>query len=108
VILVDSLDEALSFNPDVNIAQLLRLVQDFPPQVHFTSRSNNQWLFDLVGEPTLDLIADAPPGLDEVRAYAVSRLDLVLGPRRSVAAQRVADKSNGNFLYALSRSQRSG
>ena len=61
-ILVDSLDEALSFNPDTNIAQLLRLVQDFPRQVRFllTCRSKNQRVFDLVGQPTLDLIADAP------------------------------------------------
>ena len=76
VILVDSLDEALSFHPETNIAQLLRLVQDFPRQVRFllTCRSNNERVYDLVGQPTLDLITDAPPGLDEVRTYAAARL----------------------------------
>jgi hypothetical protein len=102
VILVDSLDEALSFNPDVNIAQLLRL--DFPPQVRFllTCRSHNQRVFDLIGEPTkiLDLVTQAPPGLDEVQVYAVSRLSSVSEPARTRVAERVAEKSKGNFLYA--------
>jgi hypothetical protein len=102
VILIDSLDEALSFNPEVNIAQLFRLVQDFPPQVRFlvTGRSNEQRVFNLVGQPTLDLIANAPPGLDEVRVYAASRLHWVPEPSRSSAATRIAEKSKGNFLYA--------
>jgi hypothetical protein len=101
-ILVDALDEALSFNPDTNIAQLLRLVQDFPPQVRFllTCRSNNQRVFDLVGPPTLDLITDAPPGLDEVKTYAASRLVAAPEPARNAVAERVAEKSKGNFLYA--------
>jgi hypothetical protein len=101
-ILVDSLDEALSFNPDTNIAQLLRLLQDFPPQVRFflTCRSNDHRVFDLVGPPTLDLIADAPPGVDEVRAYAAGRLAAVPEPGRNAAADLVAQKSKGNFLYA--------
>ena len=101
-ILVDSLDEALSFNPDTNIAQLLRLVQDFPRQVRFllTSRSNNQRIFDLVGQPTLDLIADAPAGLDEVKTYAVARLAAAPEPQRAAVVESVALKSKGNFLYA--------
>ncbi|MDD5266650.1 MAG: hypothetical protein PHO08_05925 [Methylococcales bacterium] len=102
VILVDSLDEALSFNPENNIAQLLRLVGDFPSQVRFlvTCRSKIQRVFDLVGKPALDLIADAPAGLDDVRAYAASRLNAVPEPGRSAAAERIAEKSEGNFLYA--------
>jgi NACHT domain len=102
VVLVDSLDEAVSFNPEVNIAQLLGLVQDFPRQVRFlvTSRSNEQRVFNLVGQPTIDLIANAPPGLDEVRDYAAARLNEVPEPSRSSAATRIAEKSKGNFLYA--------
>jgi hypothetical protein len=102
VILVDSLDEALSFNPDNNIAQLLRVVHDFPPQVRFllTCRSNNPRVFDLVGGPSLDLIADAPVGVDEVRIYGIARLAAVPEPARSTLATSVAAKSRGNFLYA--------
>lgn len=101
-ILVDSLDEALWFNPDSNIAQLLRLVEDFPPQVRFllTCRANNRRVFELVGTPTLDLIADAPPGLDEVRSYARGRLARLPEPARGELAERIAQSSKGNFLYA--------
>lgn len=103
VILVDSLDEALSFNPDSNIAQLLRLVDDFPPQVRFvaTCRSDSAAIFDLGRVATLDLVANAPPGQDEILPYARARLKDVPEPGRTEAAQRVATRSNGNFLYAF-------
>lgn len=102
VILVDSLDEALAFSDDNNITQLLKLVNDFPSQVRFllTCRSKNDRVFDLIGPPTLDLITDAPPELDEVKLYAIARLRAVPEPARSSASARIADKSNGNFLYA--------
>jgi hypothetical protein len=101
-ILIDSLDEAIGFNAESNIVQLLRLADDFPPQVRcfLTCRSNSERVFDLVGEPTLDLIKDAPPGLDEVRLYALSRLSSVSEPMGTLAADRIAEKSKGNFLYA--------
>lgn len=99
VILVDSLDEALTFHSETNIAQLLRLVQDFPKQVRFllTSRSNNERVFDLVGQPTLDLITDAPPGLDEVKTYAAARLADAPEPQRSVVIDCVAQQSRATF-----------
>ncbi|MBI5578752.1 MAG: hypothetical protein HY895_06330 [Deltaproteobacteria bacterium] len=102
VILVDSLDEALAFNAETNITQLLKLTSDFPPQVRFffTCRSNSVRVFDVIGPATLDLIADAPPALDEVKLYAVARLNAVPEPARSDTAERIARKSNGNFLYA--------
>jgi hypothetical protein len=103
VILVDSLDEAITFNAENNITQLLKLVSDFPPQVRFllTCRSNSERVFNLISPPTLDLIADAPPGLDEVQTYAISRLNSVPEVKRKMLASRVAEKSGGNFLYAF-------
>ncbi len=102
VILVDSLDEALTFSAQDNIVQLLGLAKDFPPQVRFllTSRSNSERVFDLVGLSTLDLVADAPPALDEVLPYVAGRLASIPEPGRSVAASRISAKSAGNFLYA--------
>jgi hypothetical protein len=103
-ILVDSLDEALTFNADSNITQLMNLVNDFPDQVRFifTCRSKSDRVFNLVGQPTLDLIVDAPAGQqDEVELYAKSRLDGVAEPQRSQLASRIAEKSGGNFLYAF-------
>lgn len=103
VLLIDSLDEALSFHADNNIVQLLRLTNDFPSQVRFvlTCRSKSDRVFDLLGEPSLDLIGDAPPGLDEVSQYAFLRLQAAPEPGRSEMAGRVAAKSQGNFLYAF-------
>jgi hypothetical protein len=102
VILVDSLDEALTFGPEENITALLGLVSDFPSKVHFicTSRSQVERVTDAVGQPALDLIKDADPNVDELELYAKLRLAAVAEPRRSALAQRVAEKSGGNFLYA--------
>src|SRR5262249_52812373 len=97
------LDEALTFNPDNNIVQLLGLASDFPSFVRFilTSRSNSDRVFDRVGRPTIDLIADAPKNTDEVAEYVAARLEPLPKALRSVAASRIAAKSDGNFLYAF-------
>jgi hypothetical protein len=101
-VLLDSLDEALTFNAQESITALLKLVDDFPPQVRFvcTCRSNSERVFDVVGQPSLDLIVNAPPELDEVKTYTYARLVKVTEPRRSALAEQVAAKSKGNFLYA--------
>src|SRR4029079_14341039 len=117
VILVDSLDEALGFGADNNLVQLLGVANDFPPQVRFilTSRSNNERVFDLVGPSRLDLIANAPANIHEVRPYVTGTLAPppahlrtphpprrapLPEPDRTTAALRIAAKSEGNFLYA--------
>src|SRR5262249_16087539 len=53
-----------------------------------------------VGKSSLDLLADAPPNLDEVAPYVHAHLVNVPEPDRTTAAKRVAAKSEGNFLYA--------
>ena len=102
VVLVDSLDEALTFNRERSIAHLMQLVNDFPPNVRFilTTRANNARVTALVGEPRLDLIKDAPPGTDEVKTYALARLAGVAEERRQALAETVASRSQGNFLFA--------
>jgi hypothetical protein len=104
VILVDSLDEALTFNPENNITQLLKLVNDFPRQVRFvfTCRSNSEQVFGLLRQrPTLDLTDNAPKDKDEVEIYANSRLSKVAEPQRSELSKRIAKQSGANFLYAF-------
>ena len=102
VILVDSLDEAVTFDAGNNIARLLGGCTDLPAQVKFlvTSRSNVEAVTRIFGNATLDLIANAPPGLDEVRIYAAARLAHLAKPARGKVAQLVAGQSHGNFLYA--------
>ena len=103
VVLIDSLDEALTFSRERSIAHLMQLVSDFPPQVRFilTTRSNNARVTALVGQPHLDLIKDAPPGIeDEVKIYALVRLAGLAEERRTSLATAIAAKSQGNFLFA--------
>jgi hypothetical protein len=102
VILVDSLDEALLIDRVDNIARLLAAAHDLPEQVRFivTARTNNQEVTDLIGAASLDLIADAPPQLDEVLVYAQARLAPIPEPTRTQAAAQVTKSSHGNFLYA--------
>ena len=101
-VLIDSLDEALTFSADSSIPHLLKLANDFPPQVRFflTCRTNSERVFDLVGPRTLDLLADVPNNLDEVQPYVWAQLAQVPEPDRTTAAARIAAKSEGNFLYA--------
>jgi hypothetical protein len=98
-ILVDSLDESLTFHPTENIAQLLKLARDFPPQVRFvlTGRSNEDRVTAAVGKAALDLDASQD---DDVKSYVEARLAGRPDPERTTLAARIAEGSKGNFLYA--------
>lgn len=102
VVLIDSLDEALTFHSEDTITSLLRLVNDFPPQFRFicTSRTNIDRVTDAVGQPALDLVADAPAGTDDVKVFALARLATLPEPSRTALADNLTVKSKGNFLYA--------
>ena len=54
----------------------------------------------LIGVPHLDLIRDAPPGVVEVKMYALVRLAGLAEERREKLAATIAAKSQGNFLFA--------
>jgi WD40 repeat protein len=107
LILVDALDEALTFDQDDNIVTLLADVtddpRDLPNQVRFlvTGRPDPR-VVDLIGKPALDLVDDAPDSQHDVHAYAERRLASVVAEpaaRRHLAA-RIAAAGAGNFLYA--------
>jgi WD40 repeat protein len=107
LILVDALDEALTFDQDDNLVTLLAAVtddpRDLPQQVRFivTSRPDPR-VTDLIGKPVLDLIDDAPADQHDVQAYAARRLTPVLADatERNELASRIAEQGLGNFLYA--------
>jgi hypothetical protein len=103
VILVDSLDEALLFRDENNIAQLLKLAADFPPSVRFllTCRTQSDRVFEILGQkPTRDLVLNAPRPREELRQYVAARLAGIPEPPRGTLAARVADASGENFLVA--------
>jgi WD40 repeat protein len=105
LILVDALDEAMTYNLDKNLVTLLSHITsdaaDLPHQVRFllTTRPDPRILY-LIREPSLDLIADTPADVDDVRVYAFHRLHVLADPRRGILADRVAKEGKGNFLYA--------
>lgn len=105
VILVDSLDEALTINNDENIMTLISNIiddpADLPANVRFilTSRPDPRVLRS-IGKASLDLIDDSPDGIDDVQEYAYRRLQTLSDPKREELANLVSSAGSGNFLYA--------
>ncbi len=103
--MIDSLDEALTYNPEENIAFLLAEFLDDPGdlpegiQFILTGRPDPR-LQNLFGPGNLDLIADAPADMDDVRIYASARLHYLEEARQFELARRVSTASAGSFLYA--------
>jgi len=104
-ILVDALDEALTFKP-VHLVELLRDIlqaqNPLPGGLRFllTARSQEARVLDRLGRADVDLATDIPLHVDDLHDYAQARL-LELGePARSTLARRVTEKRQGNFLYA--------
>ena len=104
LILVDSLDEALTFDPQENIAYLLAQYtddpDDLPSQVRLllTGRPDPR-LKARYGQPDLDLVDMAPDNLDDVRRYAATRLKDAPDPLRTESVAQISAASRGNFLY---------
>ena len=103
LVAVDALDEALTFDdPDNHLVALLATVRSDPPphlRLLVTSRPDDR-ITVVLGQPSLDLVGDKPPKVDDVLAYAVNRLRADSVPEYVPLAQHVADASDGNFLYA--------
>lgn len=108
LVLVDSLDEAQTFDPEQNIAALLAQVTDpenrLPAVMHFllTGRFNDPRLRSLFRAPDLDLIANAPSDDKEndIIQYGIDRLAGWDEARVRALAKKISDASQGNFLYA--------
>lgn len=102
-VLVDSMDEALTYNPEENIPQLVADAtcspENLPVKVRFllTSRPDLRIISSL-GKPALDLIDNKPSDTDDVYVYVKGQLGTV--PTSEAVARRIADTGRGNFLYA--------
>lgn len=105
LLLVDALDEALTYTGIIDIVRLLAKLDDLPTQVRIlvSTRPDPRILKYYRRNPVVDLIEDAPPDQDDVRAYALGRLAKVEGLEAGAArafAQRMAAAAGGIFLYA--------
>ncbi|HEX5702374.1 MAG TPA: WD40 repeat domain-containing protein [Pyrinomonadaceae bacterium] len=100
VILIDGLDESLSYDAENTIVALLGQATDLPSQVRFvlTSRPDER-ITAALGEPDLDLIKNAPDNETDVYDYALKRLSLLPKDRQEALADRLSKAGKGNFLY---------
>ncbi len=101
VLLVDAVDEAVTADHANPLSWKLSELGG----VHLivTCRPDSRVLDDFRrASDTVDLVADAPSGRDDVRAYVTARLR-GHGPDGSVAvvSDRIAQEADGNFLYAF-------
>ncbi|MGW8178214.1 MAG: nSTAND1 domain-containing NTPase, partial [bacterium] len=77
LLLVDALDEALTYTGKTNIVQLLVKLGDLPPEVRvlLTTRPDPRVLKQFRGIEPFNLVEDAPKDVDDVRDYSYERLN---------------------------------
>lgn len=98
VVLVDALDEALGYETGTSLPALIGSLSDTGLRFLITTRPDNRVLEQLSKTPKpLDLIEDAPAGVDDVGDYVKIRLP---GSDTARLAQRITSRAAGNFLYA--------
>jgi hypothetical protein len=110
LILVDSLDEAVTYRGQVNLVTLLAEVDDLPPWVRFvcTSRPEQRVLRYFDGLARHVLTAESQMNLEDIARYITYRVAKDGMPARLQAAEiepeyladALAKLAGGNFLYA--------
>ena len=102
LLVIDALDEALTYSGNPKIPDLLARLEDMPPRVRFlvTVRHDPRVLKLFPTTHPVDVIKDAPKHRDDVQDFTWDGLTgLDEGPR-SMLADRITKASEGNFLYA--------
>jgi hypothetical protein len=102
LLVVDALDEAITYTGAISIPQLLTKLVDLPSQVRVlaTTRPDPPVLYLFPTLTPVDLIQAAPANTDDVRSYVRARLGLPEAAEREGLADRLAKAADGNFLYA--------
>ena len=101
VLLVDALDESLASKTAEELPRLLGEVEY--AHLLVTARPDHRatgWLRERAER--MDLLADAPPGSDDVLEYLQRHLTSEGAPAAmAVLSHRIAEQASGNFLYAF-------
>lgn len=106
LLLVDALDEALTYSGGTNVVQLLAKLTDLPAKVRIlaTTRHDPRVLKCFREVKSFDLILDAPFDADDIRVYVDERLALstpaIDYEKRDLLAKRISEAAKGIFLYA--------
>lgn len=109
LIVIDSLDEAITYNPEENLVTLLTEVQDLPDWVRFlfTSRFDDRVLSFVDKKNSLFFHLDEEFNQSDICEYVTTRVEseeiqrqlkeFAVEPQTLV--DRLSEPSNGNFLY---------
>jgi hypothetical protein len=106
LLLVDALDEALTYSGGTNVVHLLAKLTDLPTKVRIlaTTRPDPRVLKCFREVKPFDLIVDAPSDADDIRLYVDERLALstpaIDYEKRDLLAKRISEAAKGIFLYA--------
>ena len=101
MLLVDALDESLASKAAEALPRLLGDVEY--AHLLVTARPDHRATGGLrEGGECIDLLTDAPPGIDDVLEYLQRRLAPEGAPAAmTVLSRRIAEQASGNFLYAF-------
>ena len=102
VVVVDSLDESLTYTGIPNIPQLLRRLGDLPKPIRViaTTRPDPRVLEPFGGVSRADVVKDEPFDPERDSEYCYDRLTALPDDRRAALANRIASAADGQFLYA--------
>jgi hypothetical protein len=104
IILIDALDESLTYTGGRTIVQIISRLDDIPKQVRFvvTTRPDPRVLKHFQKVNPFDLVKDAPSDVDDIRLYVIERLhDYNLDDETMIRlATNISLTANSNFLYA--------
>jgi tetratricopeptide (TPR) repeat protein len=102
LVLVDGIDVAGSDHADESLVELLAHISAISPPMQIrlllTSR-HDPWILERIGARSLDLVGDGP-AREDVRRFALARLQELPDGRQAALAEDVADASGGNFAFA--------
>lgn len=109
IIVVDSLDEAVTYQGEVNLVTLLSKVNDLPPWIRFivTTRSERRVLSYFDNLKLYNLTAESDVNSNDLRQYIELRVGVkeiqIRLKEAEIASQNLVDRvvelAKGNFLY---------
>ncbi|MEU9081331.1 energy transducer TonB [Streptomyces sp. NPDC048357] len=111
IVVIDALDEALTYRTHRTIAELvLDAVDGVPLRFVVTSRHDKRIVRAIEAREdavSLDLVADAPDPDADLEEYALHRLPAAIGDptEREALARRLASGGAGNYLYVYHLTQ---
>jgi tetratricopeptide (TPR) repeat protein len=112
IILVDALDESLTYSGQKKIVEILAGLSDIPKKARFivTTRPDPAVLVHFQNIKPFDLVKDAPQTIDDIYLYVLERMQQIIAADSgnakidSVSAEKLATKiseaAKGIFLYA--------